>query len=162
VTTETASYWIHLRRYPLCATLHQAGCPSCRHRQGGPASPDPEVWFPCATLEGGQEPLRLAKSKVFMPTPCRRCFRDAGGPAPSPTAHRDLSSLTGREEEVAALLALGRTDQQIALAMGLGAGTVRGHVRHIRSKHGLRSRTETVVWARLRTEVEQVPRRGPR
>jgi NarL family two-component system response regulator LiaR len=55
--------------------------------------------------------------------------------------------LTEREREVLELLAEGISNQQIADQLVLSQATVKFHIRHIRSKLGTASRTETVVLA---------------
>lgn len=52
-----------------------------------------------------------------------------------------LSRLTGREQQVALLLADGATDQQIARSLGITARTVHKHVEHIYRKLELTNRT---------------------
>jgi DNA-binding NarL/FixJ family response regulator len=67
-------------------------------------------------------------------------------PAPAsdaPTAH----PLTGRERDVARLLAAGRSNREIADALVITEGTVEVHVKHILSKLGLRSRAQVAAWA---------------
>jgi ATP/maltotriose-dependent transcriptional regulator MalT len=51
------------------------------------------------------------------------------------------SPLTRREEEVAALVAQGLSNRQIAQALVIAEGTAGAHVDHIFTKLGLRSRT---------------------
>jgi DNA-binding NarL/FixJ family response regulator len=63
-------------------------------------------------------------------------------PADAPTL-----DLTRREREVAALIARGLTDREIAHALGITEGTTGIHVVHILSKLGFRSRTQVAVWA---------------
>lgn len=55
--------------------------------------------------------------------------------------------LTPRENDVLDLLALGRSNKQIATEMGLGIRTVEGHVSSVLSKLGVQSRTEAVALA---------------
>jgi DNA-binding NarL/FixJ family response regulator len=50
--------------------------------------------------------------------------------------------LTGTERQVAALVAKGQTNRQVAAAMFVTPNTVQTHVRHIFQKFGVRSRTE--------------------
>ena len=61
--------------------------------------------------------------------------------------------LSPREEEVAALLARGLTNRQIASELVVSPGTVRSHVEHILAKLDLTSRAQVAVWA---------SRQGPR
>jgi DNA-binding NarL/FixJ family response regulator len=67
-------------------------------------------------------------------------------PAPasdSPAPH----VLTGRERDVARLLAAGRSNREVADALVITEGTVEVHVKHILSKLGLRSRAQVAAWA---------------
>jgi DNA-binding CsgD family transcriptional regulator len=67
--------------------------------------------------------------------------------APSP-ADTDVSHvLTGREQEVARLLAAGRSNREIADTLVITEGTVEVHVKHILSKLGFRSRAQVAAWA---------------
>ena len=60
-----------------------------------------------------------------------------------------IRSLTVREQEVLALVADGRTNRDIGLALFIEPRTVEKHVEHIRAKLGARSRTEAAAkWAR--------------
>ncbi|MGZ4426543.1 MAG: ATP-binding protein [Nocardioidaceae bacterium] len=55
--------------------------------------------------------------------------------------------LTRRESEVAALVARGRTNREIAGELYLSVRTVEVHVDHILSKLGFRTRTQLAAWA---------------
>jgi len=59
-----------------------------------------------------------------------------GGRAPSP------SDLTPAEERVAALVAEGRTNREVAAVLFVSDNTVEFHLTHIYRKLGVRSRTE--------------------
>jgi DNA-binding NarL/FixJ family response regulator len=68
--------------------------------------------------------------------------------APAPTSGAEGSQvLTGREQEVARLLATGRSNREIADMLVITEGTVEVHVKHILSKLGLRSRTQVATWS---------------
>ena len=54
--------------------------------------------------------------------------------------------LTSRELEILRELANGITDHEIAARLGLAAGTVKTHIRHILHKLGARNRTQAVAW----------------
>jgi DNA-binding NarL/FixJ family response regulator len=60
------------------------------------------------------------------------------------------AELTPREEEVLSLVAQGRTDAEIASALGLTRNTVRNHVARVYGKIGAHNRSEAVIWARER------------
>jgi predicted ATPase/DNA-binding CsgD family transcriptional regulator len=56
------------------------------------------------------------------------------------------ASLTRREREIAALVATGLTNRQIAGQLYLSVRTVEAHVDHILSKLGFRTRTQLAAW----------------
>jgi DNA-binding CsgD family transcriptional regulator len=56
-------------------------------------------------------------------------------------------ALTGRERDVARLLAAGRSNRDIADALVITESTVEVHVKHILSKLGLKSRSQVAAWA---------------
>jgi non-specific serine/threonine protein kinase len=56
-------------------------------------------------------------------------------------------ALTRREQEVAALLAKGRSNRQIAEALVIANSTAERHVANIVGKLGLSSRLEVGLWA---------------
>lgn len=58
-----------------------------------------------------------------------------------------LAALTRRETDVLELLARGRSNKQIAAALGLGLRTVESHVSNLLGKLGVNSRTEAVTYA---------------
>jgi non-specific serine/threonine protein kinase len=61
----------------------------------------------------------------------------------APASH----ALTGREQDVARLLAAGRSNREIADTLVISEGTVEVHVKHILSKLGLKSRSQVAVWS---------------
>lgn len=72
-------------------------------------------------------------------------FRDSPGVgAGSPP---ELEALTARELEVLRLMAGGLTNDEIAVRLVLGTGTVKTHVNHIFFKLGVRNRVEAVIFA---------------
>ena len=66
--------------------------------------------------------------------------------AQRPTTVHGWDALTAREQEVAALVAEGRTNQQIGNRLGIAARTAEAHVHNIMTKLGVRSRAEIAVW----------------
>jgi DNA-binding NarL/FixJ family response regulator len=66
----------------------------------------------------------------------------------APRRSRDLpAGLTGRELEVLLALVRGRSNQEIAVDLGISAKTVGHHVQHVYEKAGVRSRAAATVWA---------------
>ena len=81
-------------------------------------------------------------------------FEQLGAPLWAEKARRELSStstetpvdgLTETECRIAALVAQGHTNRQVARAMFVTENTVQTHIRHIFQKLGLRSRTQLAV-----------------
>ncbi|MEU0567391.1 LuxR C-terminal-related transcriptional regulator [Nonomuraea sp. NPDC005983] len=60
----------------------------------------------------------------------------------SEAGHPDLTALTPREKEVAALVAEGLTNREIAARLVISQRTAEGHVEHIMTKLGLTSRAQ--------------------
>ncbi|MGV9536966.1 response regulator transcription factor, partial [Streptosporangium sandarakinum] len=74
---------------------------------------------------------------------CRRALRDLGVESPLPRGRKgNAGALSQREKEVARLVALGRTNREIADVLFLSTRTVETHVATVLRKLGLRSRTE--------------------
>jgi non-specific serine/threonine protein kinase len=67
-------------------------------------------------------------------------------PAPDGEPARPAGPLTEREQEVAALIARGLTNRQIAAHLIVSERTAEAHVRHILDKLGCASRTQIGVW----------------
>jgi DNA-binding CsgD family transcriptional regulator/predicted negative regulator of RcsB-dependent stress response len=62
-------------------------------------------------------------------------------------AKRQYGGLTGREREVAALIAQGKSNREIAQALVLSERTVAAHIGNILSKLGFASRAHIAAWA---------------
>jgi two-component system nitrate/nitrite response regulator NarL len=58
-----------------------------------------------------------------------------------------IRQLTGRERQILAHVAAGRSNKAIARALGISHDTVKLHVRHILAKLSLSSRVEAAVFA---------------
>jgi DNA-binding CsgD family transcriptional regulator/Tfp pilus assembly protein PilF len=72
---------------------------------------------------------------------------DAAIAPAEPATTSALDRLTRREREVAALVAEGLTNGQIAAQMVITQRTVAAHIEHILNKLGFASRTQVGVWA---------------
>ncbi len=70
-----------------------------------------------------------------------------------PATSRDgveLAELTSREREVLGLMCEGRSDAQIAVALGVSRNTVRNHVSALYAKLDVHRRGDAIVWGRER------------
>lgn len=76
----------------------------------------------------------------LSPQAAARLMREVRAPE-SPEA------LTERETEVLRLIALGKSNKEIALALTIGEKTVKTHVSNILSKLGVASRTQAALYA---------------
>ena len=76
-----------------------------------------------------------------------------GAPAASPPGRpgRGPAELTARQLQVAALIAEGRTNRQIAERLGIEERSAEGHVERIRERLGVTSRSEVAAWWGRRT-----------
>jgi non-specific serine/threonine protein kinase len=70
--------------------------------------------------------------------------------APGPSEGADEAHLTARQEEVAALVARGLTNKEIAHRLGISRFTAETHVRNILERLGAASRSEIATWAARR------------
>jgi len=80
--------------------------------------------------------------------------------APAKPQRQKFGILSRRETEVAALIAQGLSNQQIAETLVIEPGTAANHVAHILSKLGLASRVQVAVWF-LHSQESGAGRSGP-
>ena len=67
--------------------------------------------------------------------------------APKPAGGKGVDVLTPREREVAALIAQGKTNREIAVVLVIAERTADTHVQHILNKLGIGSRAQIAGWA---------------
>jgi DNA-binding CsgD family transcriptional regulator len=101
----------------------------------------------------------------------RRAFETLGAAPWSERASAELGSISGRrdggsqltatEGRVAALVADGRTNKEIAAALFLSPRTVESHLHHVFAKLGVRSRTELARLVLARPPGDAVRAQGP-
>ncbi len=70
--------------------------------------------------------------------------------------HGKYDTLTPREREILDLIADGRHNKEIALALGISEKTVRVHCSHLFQRLGVTDRTQAAVWA-----ARTIERSGP-
>ncbi len=66
---------------------------------------------------------------------------------PRQAASKEFGRLTEREREVAALIAQGKSNREIADALVVTVRTIEAHITRILDKLGFKSRTEIAAWA---------------
>jgi non-specific serine/threonine protein kinase len=69
-------------------------------------------------------------------------------PRPAQGAKKEFAGLSAREREVAALIAQGKSNREIAEAMTVGVKTVETYVTRILNRLGFDSRVQIAVWAK--------------
>jgi non-specific serine/threonine protein kinase len=69
------------------------------------------------------------------------------GAAPGDQEPQQQVPLTPREQQVAALVASGRTNRQIGRVLGISEKTTEVHLHHVMSKLDVRSRAQVAAWA---------------
>lgn len=67
--------------------------------------------------------------------------------ASSADVYQPIEELTNREEEVLAVLAIGRTNAEIADELFISLSTVKTHLASLMNKLGARNRVEMAMWA---------------
>jgi len=84
---------------------------------------------------------------------------ESSRPAPPAGAQADAGPgrLTRREQDVAALVARGQSNSQIAATLVISARTVEKHVQHIMDKLGVNTRAQIAAWSAARPPVRQAP-----
>jgi len=117
------------------------------------ASPQQIIDTVCGALDG-EFPLdqELATELLLRLTKEKREGQEPSSPGPGAPPHqRPMPSLprelTPREVEVLRLLALGRTNQQIAKELLISTSTVKSHIQRILPKLGASDRTQAAVIA---------------
>jgi DNA-binding NarL/FixJ family response regulator len=73
-------------------------------------------------------------------------FQPGGAPAPLMLVQAEGARLTPRETQVAALIAEGLSNREIAIKLVVSLRTVDAHAEHIRRKLGVPSRLQVALW----------------
>jgi non-specific serine/threonine protein kinase len=101
-----------------------------------------------ATWESGQQ-LTLDEAINLALATIESSARESDEPA-SPPPDSTVDALSRREREVAALVAGGLTNREIAEQLMISETTADSHVSHILRKLGFRSRAQVAAWATQR------------
>ena len=91
--------------------------------------------------------LVAAGEALLAPSVARRVIEEFVGQPRSAGPPPELEDLTTREREVLALLAHGRTNDEIAGELVISRGTAKTHVARVLAKLGLRDRIQAVIFA---------------
>jgi non-specific serine/threonine protein kinase len=103
-----------------------------------------EKAFQAAWADGRTITLEEAVEKALTP---EQSLPGGGGKPDSPSLDEHVGLLTSREREVAALIAQGLSNREIASRLVIAERTAEGHVQSILNKLGFNSRTQIAAWA---------------
>jgi non-specific serine/threonine protein kinase len=112
-----------------------------------------EESFAAAWAEGRSLTMEAAIELATQPEPL-----DVQQPTAVPHVApdgRDAPPLTRRERQIARLVALGRSNREVAEELVVGVRTVETHLEHIFRKLSVQTRTEVGVWASQHGELMQ-------
>jgi non-specific serine/threonine protein kinase len=121
---------------PTARSLYARSVAAARHSAGG------------AHFDGWVAEARLAATDPVI----AKALSTHGnwGSAEAVTGVRETrpsNVLSRREREIAALIAIGYSNKEIASDLVIAERTAEAHVEHIRNKLGLRSRAQIAAWA---------------
>ncbi|WP_436701806.1 response regulator [Nocardioides sp. BYT-33-1] len=88
-----------------------------------------------------------AGDALIAPNITRRLLATLAAGSPSRRGAQPTEPLTRREEEVLSLVAVGRTNAEIAAELFISLTTVKTHVASLLTKIGARNRVEIAMWA---------------
>jgi DNA-binding NarL/FixJ family response regulator len=83
---------------------------------------------------------------LIAPSVTARLLKSFAAGGPAGTA-QPVDPLTGREEQVLAAVASGRTNGEIAAELFITLSTVKTHITSLMAKIGARNRVEIAIWA---------------
>ncbi|MBI5305692.1 MAG: tetratricopeptide repeat protein [Chloroflexi bacterium] len=89
-----------------------------------------------------EQAIEFALAEIKIPD-----MPDAPALSPRQAAKEKFGGLTAREREVAALIAQGKSNREIAEMLVLSERTIEGHVGNILDKLGFSARTQIAAWA---------------
>jgi DNA-binding NarL/FixJ family response regulator len=89
----------------------------------------------------------MAGDTLISPQVTVRLLRHLSARAAPASGRPGPDVLTGRERDVARLVAAGRSNAEIAAELHISVGTVKGHLAGIHTRLRTRNRVEIAVWA---------------
>ena len=84
---------------------------------------------------------------LIAPSVTTRLLRTFASAGPALPPRQPFEALTGREEQVLAAVARGRTNSEIADELHITVSTVKSHIASLMAKIGARNRVEIAMWA---------------
>ncbi|WP_067460284.1 response regulator transcription factor [Actinomadura macra] len=88
-----------------------------------------------------------AGDALIAPSVTARLLSAFAATGPAAPAARPADALTGREEQVLAAVARGRTNSEVADELHITLSTVKTHITSLMAKLGARNRVEIAIWA---------------
>jgi DNA-binding NarL/FixJ family response regulator len=99
----------------------------------------------------------MAGDTLISPQITVRLLRQLAAPTAAPATLTPPAALTGRELDVARLVAHGHTNAEIAAALFLAPGTVKNHIGAIQRKLHVRNRVGIAAWAWQTSQATPAP-----
>jgi class 3 adenylate cyclase len=130
--------------YGAVGTVTEVAAGLCAAAEPGQVLASQRVHAAVEPLVDAGAAVELALPGFLRPVPARSVLGTKAQRAPD---RPEASPLTEREHEVAALIARGLTNRQIAAELVITERTAASHVEHILDKLGFGSRTQIGVWA---------------
>jgi pimeloyl-ACP methyl ester carboxylesterase len=116
------------------------------HRTGDRAAPMAQAEALAAGIDGAQLTLLPGRSHLPYAGDRDELVRVVRRFLRLPVARRRPDGLTARQREVAALVAQGLTNREIATRLHIDERSAEGHVERIRLRLGFRSRAQIAAW----------------
>lgn len=104
--------------------------------------------FEAAWKEGHSMTIEQVEAHVGLTPPAPLEETPRSSLTPAQAAKQAYDGLTRREREVAALVAQGKSNREIAMKLVVHIKTVEAHISRILNKLDLTSRTQVALWAR--------------
>ena len=92
---------------------------------------------------------------LIAPSVTTRLLRTFASAGPALPPRQPFEALTGREEQVLAAVARGRTNSEIADELHITLSTVKSHIASLMAKIGARNRVEIAMWAYETNRLKQ-------